>query len=189
MDGLGVQCDSANLRLLPRVCRNKIERKFLVPHGAKKGEKSTIRCGIARCHLVCQVCLPVLLKFDSLPLNERSDIAGLLPTFLILFLYHHFSYTIIVTTSCKPFRFALSYSEFHFLVTLIRRIRVVLNIDQRTFSFILHVFLFISRSCIDHADDVNLIKRNRHGLVAASKLLYTWSRLLFVMQSGIKTNG
>jgi len=75
MDGLGVRCDSANLRLLSQVYRNKIERKFLVPHSIRKGEKSAIQCGTAKCHFMCQVCLPALLKFDSFPLNERSDIA------------------------------------------------------------------------------------------------------------------
>lgn len=40
MDGLDVRCDSANLRLLSRVCRNKIERKFLVPLSAQRRAKN-----------------------------------------------------------------------------------------------------------------------------------------------------
>lgn len=94
MDGLGVRCDSANLRLLSQVYRNKIERKFLVPHSTRKGEKSAIRCSTAKCHLMCQVCLAALLKFDSFPLNERSDIARYCQPFF----YMYYSFTIISAT-------------------------------------------------------------------------------------------
>lgn len=49
-------------------------------------EKSTIRCDIAKCHFVCQTCLPALLKFHFLSLPERAlfKYRGILPTALII---------------------------------------------------------------------------------------------------------
>lgn len=84
----------------PRVCRNKIERKFLVPSfcGAEGGRK--IRPFDSR-HCEMSSCVPSLSSRVTevrFPSTERAlRYRGILPTVLIPFLYHHFSHIIVTT--------------------------------------------------------------------------------------------
>jgi len=178
MDGLSFQCDSANLRLLSRVYRNKIERKFLVLHSVKESEKSAIWCGIAKCHLVCQACLSVTkVRFSS---TERAL------RYRVIFFYYHFSHIIV---TCKPFRcIVILWILFS---TFPSRVKPTHSscFRYRSRYILVYPTFFTLCSCADHADDVNWVSWNRHDtLVAASKLCIR-ECLLFVMQSGIKTNG